>query len=631
MTLSKIRLLDEQTINKIAAGEVIENPSSVVKELVENAIDAESTTITIEIQEGGRELIRISDNGFGMSKEDALLSLERHATSKIREVEDIEALETMGFRGEAIPSIASISKFSLLTSNELNSTGTLLIAEGGRVLSCTNAARSRGTTIEVKSLFYNVPVRRKFQKSPSFDTQEILKILTLLAFANPKINFELISDQKTLLSTPHLPDQSTFHDCLSKQIEHILGKEVFTSLIPLNFTQGPYELKGFIGESHLHRPNRLGQFLFINQRSIYSPLISSAVREGYGSMLPNQRFPFFVIHLNMPGHLFDVNVHPQKKEVRLRQEFQLKEAVIEAVQQALRKQQSQNTFYTPINHDYDKSDDPSIPPCWNTYDSRSAGNAFNLPIKASEEKWEYKKIDSDANFSLPMSPELGHLMVSSEECEVEPTIFTLKKIPVQIPAVMSTIAGYLLIDPFHLNKELFRLKEEVVEGGLALVDQKAAYSRIFFEKLLNQKESNDIEPLLIPLTIQLTNEEARHLKEHLEILNNMGFSIREFGECTFMIDALPNFIKQDQVETCLSMLVQELSENQASRYLQKEKERQLALIACRASLPKMKRLSIEEGQGLMNQLMACEMPAQCPLGKPICFYLSTEDICKYFR
>ncbi|MDP1880445.1 MAG: DNA mismatch repair endonuclease MutL, partial [Parachlamydiaceae bacterium] len=173
MTISKIRLLDEQTINKIAAGEVIENPASVVKELVENAIDAHSTIITIEIQEGGRELIRISDNGIGMSNEDALLSLERHATSKIREVEDIEALQTMGFRGEAIPSIASISKFSLLTSDEAQSDGTLLIVEGGHVLSCSTAARSKGTTIEVKSLFYNVPVRRKFQKSPSFDTQEI--------------------------------------------------------------------------------------------------------------------------------------------------------------------------------------------------------------------------------------------------------------------------------------------------------------------------------------------------------------------------------------------------------------------------------------------------------------------------
>ncbi|MDP1880189.1 MAG: DNA mismatch repair endonuclease MutL, partial [Parachlamydiaceae bacterium] len=442
---------------------------------------------------------------------------------------------------------------------------------------------------------------------------------------------ELISDQKILLKTPNFSDQSTFHENLSKRIDHILGKEVFTSLIPLSFTQGSYELKGFIGESHLHRPNRLGQFLFINQRSIYSPLISSAVREGYGSMLPNQRFPFFVIHLNMPGHLFDVNVHPQKKEVRLRQEFQLKEVVIEAVQNALRKQQNQNTYYTPINLTKDESEEKLIPPYWNSYASLLSKNTFEVPSKVTEEKWEYKKCDPNIDFPVQTESELKDLDQILQKCDVEPSLFSLNKIPKKTPTVISTIVGYLLIDPFNVNKELFRLKEGEAEGGIALVDQKAAYSRVFFEKLLSQKAANDIQPLLVPLTIQFSMEEARNIREYLEILNNMGFSLREFGEYTFMIDALPNFIKQDQVETCLSILLKELGENQTSRYLQKEKEKQLALMACRASLPKLKQLSIEEGQYLMNQLMTCEMPAQCPMGKPTCFYLSVEEIGKFFR
>ena len=340
---SKIRVLNDQTINKIAAGEVIENPASVLKELVENSLDAGATSICVEIQEGGRQLIRVSDDGCGMSSDDALLCLERHATSKIREVEDIEDLLTMGFRGEAIPSIAAISKLTLLTSSlheeGKKGEGTLIVVDGGRLLTCSSAPRSRGTTIEVKSLFFNVPVRRKFQKSPAFDSQEILKLLGLLALAYPSVQFELISDQKTLLKTPLSPSLLSFHELLGRRLECVLGKEYSSGILPLQFQQKPYELEGYIGSPSSHKPNRTGQHLYINQRLVFSPLIASAVREGYGTMLPNHRYPIFLLHLRMPGSLLDVNVHPQKKEVRLRQEFQLKEMVIQSIQMSLRQEQ----------------------------------------------------------------------------------------------------------------------------------------------------------------------------------------------------------------------------------------------------------------------------------------------------
>ena len=253
----------------------------------------------------------------------------------------------MGFRGEAIPSIAAISKFSLLTcprqegnSQEMN--GTLILVDGGRLISRATAPRSPGTTIEVKSLFFNVPVRRKFQKSPSTDSQEILKILGLLALGYPTVQFELISDQKTLLKTTAIrTGNPTFLEQLGQRIESILGLEYASSLLPLNFNHSPYELEGYIGSPSFHKPNRTGQHLFINSRSVHSPLIAAAVRESYGTMLPTQRYPAFVLHLSLPGSHVDVNVHPQKKEVRLRQEFQIREMIIQAIQAALRREQGQ--------------------------------------------------------------------------------------------------------------------------------------------------------------------------------------------------------------------------------------------------------------------------------------------------
>ena len=338
---SKIRVLPEDVINKIAAGEVIENPASVVKELVDNSIDAGADEIVVEISSGGRQLIRISDNGCGMIADDALLCLERHGTSKIRDIDDLFSLSTMGFRGEAVPSIASISKFTLMTCPKAEGDqpqmreGTMVIVEGGKILKACPAVRDPGTTIEVKSLFYNVPVRRKFQKSPAYDTGEILKIVSLLALANPSVKFQLISDQKMLLSTS-LAKGKPFQEMFNERIISVLGADYLDDSLAVFNEKGEYRLEGVIGKPSHTRPNRTGQHLFLNQRPIWSTMISHAVREGYGTMLPTQRFPVFALHLTMPGDLVDVNVHPQKREVRLRHEQEIKQMVIGAVSQALR-------------------------------------------------------------------------------------------------------------------------------------------------------------------------------------------------------------------------------------------------------------------------------------------------------
>ena len=344
---SKIRVLTENTINKIAAGEVIENPSSVVKELIENSLDAGASDICVEITGGGRQLIRVTDNGYGMNSDDAVLCLERHATSKIREVEDINDITTMGFRGEAIPSIAAISKFTLLTCPAPESgsdpKASMVIVDGGQLVKCCSAERSQGTTIEVKSLFFNVPVRRKFQKSPANDANEILKVMSILSLGNPNIKFKLISHHETLLVAP-VSRAESFFDIMRERIALTLGNEFGGAMLPLEVESDDCSIRGFIGKPHYNRHNRTGQYLFINQRPVFSPLISSLIREGYGTTLGTHRHPVFVLHLTLPGSLIDVNVHPQKREVRLRQEEIIRRVVLQGVERALQQMPSAASF-----------------------------------------------------------------------------------------------------------------------------------------------------------------------------------------------------------------------------------------------------------------------------------------------
>lgn len=617
---SKIRVLSESTINKIAAGEVVENPASVVKELVENALDAGAKEICVEIKNGGRQLIRISDNGCGMSSDDAILCLERHATSKIREADDIQHLLTMVFRGEAIPSIAAISKFTLLTCPQKeeakNQTGTIVIVEGGEILSCSPAVRSPGTTIEVKSLFFNVPVRKKFQKSPASDAQEILKTMSLLALSYPAIQFELISDERSILKTPPISD-ANFKDQLGQRVENILGGDFFASTYPLSFHQEPYRLEGFIGFPAYTRPNRTGQYLFINQRAVQSPLISYAVREGYGTVLATNRHPVFVLHLTMPTALVDVNVHPQKKEVRLRYEIELKDYITQAIQAVLREQgfTDKAASFIPAYDQLPLSQEDPFP-----IEPSPREQEFNRPA------WAYPAFNSSSDVMMrPWSvaeqgTELPSLPLTQPACS-KPT-----------PRSLGTIPGFILLEAASVDQIHYPAYKGL--EGLYLVDQRAAYARIHYERLLKQLEADHstryVQPLLIPLTLEFPHLEAHVLKEHLPAFNRMGFNLQEFGDTTFMVDAIPDFIKKEEIKGCLLTILQDLRDWQGTNYVEKEKEKRLAIAACRSSLPSSRRLSIEEAQSLLNQLFACEMPLQCPLGKPLLAYLSTQELMHYF-
>lgn len=603
---TKIRVLTEQTINQIAAGEVIENPSSVVKELVENSIDAGATDICIEIKGGGRQLIRITDNGCGMSKDDAVLSLERHATSKIKDVEDIHSLMTMGFRGEAVPSIASISKFSILTCEQGADCGTFVSVDGGQLLECSPAPRSPGTTIEVKSLFFNVPVRKKFQKSPTHDVNEILKMLTTIALGHPHIKFELISNQEKLL-TAYEPHGSTFQEKLGSRISSILGSDFFSSLVSIEAQTEDFQLNGFIGLPGFTKQNRTGQYLFINQRGVQSQLVSFSVRNGYGTMLAQARHPVYVLHLTIPGDLVDVNVHPQKKEVRLRQEQILKDLITRSVENAFQS----SGISAP--------EEPSYNPL-----------AFN-PHALFETKFTFEPFEHEPSV-LPALPDTrtkpGQSSRASKE-EIQPVFFKTPVIPVHPNLkIQTTIDGYILIEAAsfcQLKKAPFAT--ENVSFGL--VDQRAAHSRIIFEKLLNTKLLA-LQTLLIPHVYETTPLEAAFIIEQLDFLNSLGIRIHQSGAQAFIIDALPEVFGNTDIHALITDIVHQMRDFHELNPLEKEKERRLSIAASRAAIARNRRLSLGEAESLLNQLMDCAHPFQCPKGKPTMAPILTDQLAKHF-
>lgn len=634
---SKIRVLSDTIINQIAAGEVIENTASVVKELIDNSLDAQATEITIEIKSGGRHLIRISDNGCGMNKDDAILCLERHATSKIRTFTDLEELVTMGFRGEAIPSIASISKFTLITStgeenNDLSlSQATLVAVDGGNIVQCKPSIRSRGTTVEVKSLFFNVPVRKKFQKAPNYDVVTIHKVVDAFALAYPEIYFEFISDSKVIFKTSLKSDRSNFEEQLQERMHTILGDEFASSSLPISIDHPNCQLRGYISKPSYHRSNRAGQHLFINRRHIYSPLIAASIREGYGHALPSNRFPCFLLHLTVPGNLIDVNVHPQKKEVRLRQELLFKELLQQAVRHALVNcnplppfsSMPQTTFIPTLP--WENSGEEDLAKKENELQSGmketdlGAGN-----FQEMTHSWIRKDsggIAAPSEMALPIRRQ----EVASELLNIRPSF--------QPPKILAVMPRYILIDATTLHK-----KHGTVEEGLYVVDQQVAYFRILYEQFSirmrsigSHEEVQEIQPLLIPYTLELSPIETRIAKEYLKQLQSLGIGIQEFGQNTFIINAVPQHLATENIHAIIVDLLDELRECEQTRIGNQEKERRLVQVASRAVLFKGNhRLTAEAAQQLVQKLLQCQEPYYCPLGKPTMVHITPQDLAKNF-
>lgn len=657
---SKIRVLSDHTINKIAAGEVIENPASVVKELVENSLDAGSTDICIEIQGGGRQMIRISDNGCGMNSDDALLCLERHATSKLREVEEIHSLSTMGFRGEAIPSIASISKFNLLTcpakEGDTDPVGSMVIVDGGKMVSCSPAARSQGTTIEVKSLFFNVPVRKKFLKSPSIDANEILKTVSLIALGHPSIKFQLIIDGKNTLIAPSSKDPS-FDTQLQERIESVLGPDFTRNATYIEENKDGISLKGVIGQPGYTRHNRTGQYLFINKRGVVSPLVAYAVKDGFGSSIPSGRFPVFVLHLEVSGDLVDVNVHPQKREVRLRQEQVIKELIIKAVRNGIGQGASAFEFTSEYNvhesapnpvfaeafYSQDTHSHQDIPETW-VFQPKAPPAPMQIKPAFAFSK-EHAKEEVPFTTALPFSNSLQTKPGSSAQPQTlqsprnhlqEPSLGLSPSSDLPLKA-LATLPGYILLDASVTHSFFEKGCRHPEKKGLVLIDQKNAHMRILYEKLSQNQSNTPIaqQALLIPHTIELAPFEAEALRSAITVLNKMGIQLREFGANAFMIDSIPQIFGNSNLDILIADIIHDLRSLQFDhtdeQIAKRDQARLIAKAATRAAVSIHKRLTLFEAQALVDQLIACEQPYLCPAGKPILAQLPSDELAKLFQ
>ena len=567
---SKIHVLSDKTINQIAAGEVVENPASVVKELVDNAIDAGATHISIEISGGGFQHIGIIDNGSGMNGDDALLCLERHATSKINVSEDLETLHTMGFRGEALASIAAISKMSMTTALQ-DSVGVCVEVEGGKVCRVGAAARTRGTTIDVRSLFYNVPARKQFQKSITASSAEITRTVTHLALAHVDVGFELVQQKNSIFSVSAVQD-------FAARVQELLGADFLSATHTLDFAENGHVIRGVIGSPKMGRYNRSGQYLFVNHRPVVCLPIAYAIRDGYATRLDADRHPIYVVHITVPPNMIDVNVHPQKREIRLREEHLLKHYLRTAVSSSLERSESRDySFPTPL-------------------------------------------VDvTDIERYMPMETPLRENFVLREQT-VQPEIPLAEEI-----RPLGLFDSYLLVEA-HSVSSLCALKEP---SGVVWVDLLAAEARILFERCLyfDRPCNATAQGLLFPISFACSKAEAAVLLQSLDQVRALGIQLRAVGPTAFIVEAIPEGLDERDVVNILhemiAMLPQELSSAE-------KKMRKLAELVSRAARARQKRFSQPEAIAVLKQLMKTQDPFHCPQGKETLYHVRKNEIEDYF-
>ena len=563
-----------------------------------------------------------------MSQDDALLSLERHATSKIQAVEDILAIDTMGFRGEAVPSIASISKFTLITCEQGAEEGTMVLVDGGKILKCCPAARSAGTTIEVKNLFFNVAVRRKFQRSPAYDQAEIVKVVTLMSLANPAIRFRLIANGETQIAT-HAPSSDAFAEQLRERVADTLGRVYADECIDIDYADGDIALRGVIGKPIANRAQRSGQYLFINGRAVVSSLVSKAVAEGYGTALPPKRFPLFVLHLTIPGDTVDVNVHPQKREVRLRYAPNIQEVIIRAVELAL-QQGSCAAPAVDLPVDFLAADEEPAPFTSASYEAVTPAYTLTddsdeeIPISLKpmpEAPWSRKTVTVSSEPQAAIAE--VHPQASMHAVDLIEAPLPLEK---PVPSVVACASGYFLCDANAA--QAFDLDQS--GACWIVVDQHAVHSRILFERLLKQEEEPLLQALLLPITVSVAGANADHLREHLATFERLGIRMHESGPDSFMVDAIAPHYSEAAVQTLVEDALEDLKAAQTTRRDEHERQGVYAAIASRMAIPQNRRLSPEEARALLQQLVSCDVTGYCPRGNRVAAAVTSEVIGRLF-
>ncbi len=570
--MNKINILDDNLITKIAAGEVIERPASVVKELIENSLDAGADEIKIEIINAGLRKIKISDNGSGMNPEDALLSFKRHATSKIKSLMDIFQISSLGFRGEALASVAEISNFSLTTSE--GEVGVNIIVEGGKLLNNSKVGSPKGTIIEIKDLFFNVPARKKYLKSETTEQQEITKIVTQYAMINPSVSFRLSNNGQEVLNSPKT-------DSLLDNVVHVYGSDVGKELFGINFEQDGIKISGFISKPSLTRGTKADQSLYINGRYIKNNAITDAVYMGYQTFLFINRHPLFVLNLEIDPNEVDVNVHPTKREVRLKNEDKVKEVVYQAIKQKLMS--SNLIVQTTVEKETDQQ-----------------------PIK----NYSFSK-DSQQVLKVEAQEKLV------ENSDSKPTIVNGEK---------------KIIGPFRILGQInktFVVAESPL--GLAIIDQHAVHERINYEKFMKELKDNSIktQKLVTSKSIELNPAQYQMALQIKEELNKLGFEYSDFGNNTIKLSAIPEIFGSLK-STSFIDVINELTQSKAT-HLDDEIREKIIRKSCRASIKAGEELSIVQLNVLLDELNKVDNPYSCPHGRPTIIELSVADLEKKFK
>ena len=593
---SRIQILPENIANQIAAGEVVERPASVVKELVENSIDAAASEIIVDIEKGGKALVRVADNGCGMKKDDAFLSLERHATSKVKCTEDLFALNTMGFRGEALPAIASVSRLRLTTRSADDDAGWQIYAEGGTIRQADAVGVAPGTIVEVRNLFFNTPGRRKFLRKEETEFGHIADVVSRLALSRPDIHFRLSHNGRSYL-------EAYRHNRLEERVAALLGRNVAAGLLAVEADSGNGEmLVGLLGSPGISRSSTAQVYTYVNGRFVRDRVIQHAIIEAYRSLLEKRRYPIAVLFIDMPPEMVDVNVHPTKHEVRFRNQQQVHDFIVASLrarlQQVACEPVSDSAGFQPPEIERIAS---AMPPAPGDYRDRIQESlaAFNEKVAAAPILQAVSTVKGEMAGWSTMQPNASAMP-----------------------------DGWRLIGQYLSSYLLCQVNDE-----LALIDQHAAHERIGFERLRNQLATDGIasQSLLFPVVLELDHRESAVLTEHLDEFARFGFEVEAFGGRSFTVKSVPALVVDVDVERLIRDLAAELNEIGRSGQLNDEIERILAVLACHSMVRANQALSQSEMLHLLKDLAAIDFGSCCPHGRPVMYRLSRRDIEKFFH
>lgn len=632
--MNKIQVLDQITIDKIAAGEVIERPASIVKELVENSIDAGATAVTAEIKEGGISYIRIADNGSGIEKSQVPSAFLRHSTSKIRTAEDLTSIASLGFRGEALSSIAAVSQVELITKTEAETFGTVYRISGGKEESMEDTGARDGTTFLVRQLFYNTPARRKFLKTPMTEAGHVSDLMTRLALSHPEISFQFINNGQSRLHT-------SGNGNLKDVIYHVYGREIAANLLEVDHEEKGIHITGYLGAPLISRGNRNFETYFINGRYIKNQVVYKAIEDAYKDFSMQHKYPFVVLHIAIDGTAVDVNVHPAKTELRFSNQQEVYNAVFAAVDQTLHKKE--------LIPDV-KLEEPAKIPEKRVPRGVSFETSVPAPQKpATEAKEPPRERDLDY-FMEEMKKRVRsyHEQNSAAEVKEQGEIFKPKRQMDRIreaaayaakePRQMELFEGNLLKGE---NRPDYQLVGQVFdtywivqqEDRMYIIDQHAAHERVLYEKTLQSMKTREFTSQMIspPIILNLTMQESDLLKKYMDRFTRIGFEFEEFGQESYAVRAVPgnlfHIAKKELLLEMLDSLSDEITRNHSSDLI----DEKIASMSCKAAVKGNMRLTAQEANALIGELLTLENPYHCPHGRPTIIAMSKRELEKKFK